>query len=120
MDSVRTKQVLINLLNNAIKFTDCGHVVMRNSRDAFGHTITISDTGIGMTKDQVEVALMPFKQIHGNSLSRRYQGTGLGLSLSRKIMELLGGDLHVESEPDKGTTVTLHFPQNIVVPPSTV
>lgn len=115
VDSVRTKQVLINLLNNAVKFTDRGHVVMRNTHDATGHSITISDTGIGMTKDQVEVALMPFKQIHGNSLSRRYQGTGLGLSLSRKIMELLGGDLHVESEPDKGTTVFLHFPEDIVV-----
>lgn len=113
VDGVRTKQVLINLLSNAIKFTERGCVVLRNASDASGHSISIVDTGIGMTEDQVEVALMPFKQIHGNSLSRRYQGTGLGLSLSRNIMELQGGSLSVESEPGKGTTVTLHFPQNL-------
>ena len=84
--------------------------MISNHCDGTGHNIIVADTGIGMTAQQIELALMPFEQVHGSSMARRYQGTGLGLSLSKEIMALHGGDLSVTSAPGAGTTVTLHFP----------
>ena len=79
-------------------------------RDEASHNISIADTGIGMTQEQIELALEPFQQVHGHSFARRYQGTGLGLSLCQRIMELHGGTLTIESELHVGTTITLSFP----------
>jgi len=110
VDATRAKQVFLNVIGNAIKFTDRGSITVSNRCDDLGHCITITDTGIGMTPEQIEIALKPFQQVHGTSLARRYQGTGLGLSLSRQIMELHGGDLRVFSTPDRGTEVMLRFP----------
>ncbi len=110
IDPVRIKQLLINVIGNAIKFTEKGSVTVFNRCNAEGHNLIIRDTGIGMTSEQIDIALKPFRQVHGTSLARRYQGTGLGLSLSRQIMELHGGELHVVSTPGEGTEVTLHFP----------
>ena len=109
-DPSRVKQVLLNTVGNAIKFTEHGTVTISNHCDEHGHNITVTDTGIGMTEQQISVALMPFSQVHGSSMARRYQGTGIGLSLSKEIMALHGGDLIIDSKPGTGTTVTLHFP----------
>ena len=117
IDPVRIKQLLINVIGNAIKFTEEGAITIFNQCNAEGHNLIIRDTGIGMTAEQIDIALKPFRQVHGTSLARRYQGTGLGLSLSRQIMELHGGELHVESTPGKGTQVTLHFPTEAGVEP---
>ena len=110
VDPVRIKQVFLNVISNAIKFTEQGSVTVVNHCDENGHNISVTDTGIGMNAEQIEIALKPFRQVHGSSLARRYQGTGLGLSLSRQIMELHGGELLIDSTPGQGTTVTLHFP----------
>lgn len=110
VDELRVKQVLMNIVGNAIKFTETGSVTISNRRDESGHHISVSDTGIGMTQEQIIVALEPFRQVHGHSYSRRYQGTGLGLSLCKMIMELHGGALAVASEPHVGTTITASFP----------
>ena len=110
VDPMRIKQIFMNLIGNAVKFTDHGHIVIGSHCDADGHNITIEDTGIGMTPQQIKLALKPFQQVHGTSWARRYQGTGLGLSLSLQVMHLHGGELQIESEVGQGTTITLHFP----------
>ena len=110
VDPPRIKQVLLNVIGNAIKFTEQGSVIVMNHCDDEGHNISVIDTGIGMSAEEIEIALMPFQQVHGTSMARRYQGTGLGLSLSRRIMQQHGGDLRITSAPGTGTTVTLHFP----------
>jgi len=110
IDQFRMKQVFLNIIGNAIKFTDTGNVKIANHCDEMGHNITVTDTGVGLSEEQIKIALQPFRQVHGTSLARRYQGTGLGLSYSQRIMELHGGELIMTSVPNKGTTVTLHFP----------
>ena len=112
VDKVRIKQLFMNLLGNAVKFTDQGSVCIFNHCDATGHKISIEDTGIGMSEEQIELALKPFEQVYGNALARRYQGTGLGLTLSKSIMELHGGSLTITSKPGEGTRVTLWFPED--------
>ena len=104
-DAVRIKQVLINLCNNAIKFTDSGEVKITIQYDSKQHQLKflVKDTGIGMSSEQLEKIFKPFKQAD-SSTSRRYGGTGLGLSLSTQLAELLGGQLTVNSEIGKGST----------------
>ncbi|WP_170827069.1 sensor histidine kinase, partial [Magnetovibrio blakemorei] len=110
IDPLRIKQVILNVIGNAIKFTDAGEITITNHCDETGHNISITDTGIGMTEEQIKIALQPFRQVHGTALARRYQGTGLGLSFSQKIMELHDGALIVTGTLDTGSTITLHFP----------
>ena len=107
-DAIRIKQVLINLCNNAIKFTDTGAVKITIQFDPKQHQLNfiVNDTGIGMTSEQLDKIFKPFKQAD-SSTSRRYGGTGLGLSLSTQLAELLGGQLTVNSEIGKGSTFTL-------------
>ncbi len=112
IDPVRVKQVLMNIIGNAIKFTESGTVTIANACREDGHVLTITDTGIGMSREQIEIALEPFQQVHGSSLARRFQGTGLGLSLSRQIMKLHGGELEITSALKSGTQVSLLFPMS--------
>ena len=106
----RLRQILLNLLSNAIKFTrEDGRVMTPTRLDATGDVLlTVTDTGIGMTQQELGQAFRPFEQIE-SSLSRRYQGTGLGLSLTQRLVELLSGQMTVESEPGKGARVTVRF-----------
>lgn len=106
-DALRIKQVLLNLCNNAIKFTDTGEVKITVQYDAKQHQLKfmVKDTGIGMTSEQLGQIFKPFKQAD-SSTSRSYGGTGLGLTLSRQIAELLGGQLSVSSEIGKGSIFT--------------
>ena len=111
-DSTRVKQVLLNLLSNAIKFTPAGGSVRLSARrTAGGDTveISVSDTGIGMRPEDIPVALERFQQVD-NQLSRRHAGTGLGLPLSKALVEMHGGKLRIDSAPGRGTTVTVSFP----------
>ncbi len=110
-DGRRVKQILINLLSNAIKFTPEGGRVTLGSRlrGDGGVRITVSDTGIGMAESDIPKALKPFGQVD-SALSRKFDGTGLGLPISRHLAELHGATLSVASELGKGTTVTLDFP----------
>ncbi|MBV9552747.1 MAG: PAS domain-containing sensor histidine kinase [Alphaproteobacteria bacterium] len=116
-DPVRLAQVLLNLLSNAIKFTDAGGaVVAAVQRTDFGEVaFTVRDTGIGMSTDEIALALQPFGQVEAGH-ARRYQGTGLGLPLARQLVELHGGTLHLDSEKGRGTTVTVTLPASRVGP----
>ena len=110
-DTKRLKQILLNLLSNAVKFTPAGGKVALDVklREDGGIDLIVHDTGIGIAKQDLERALQPFGQIDSH-LSRKYEGTGLGLPLSCNLAELHGATLSIESEPDKGTVVTVRFP----------
>ncbi|WP_296718051.1 ATP-binding protein [Tistrella sp.] len=116
VDERRMKQVLLNLLSNAVKFTEPGGRVTLAAvpgRDG-GMDITVTDTGIGIAPEDLPKVLTPFGQIE-SALSRRFEGTGLGLPLSKAIVELHGGRLLLDSRPGQGTTVTVHLPAARVV-----
>jgi len=107
-DERRLKQVLLNLLTNAIKFTGSGGSVTLGVRraDDGGIAFDVRDTGIGMTPAEIDVALQPFGQLD-SGFNRRHDGTGLGLPLARSLVELHGGSLRIDSEKGRGTTVTV-------------
>ena len=107
-DSVRLKQILLNLCSNAVKFTEKGSINISISCDASNQIMRfmVRDTGIGMTEKQLQKLFKPFQQAD-NSITRRFGGTGLGLSLSRRLAEMLGGTIKVQSEPGTGTCFTL-------------
>ena len=110
-DARKLKQILVNLLSNAVKFTKPGGVVtLRTWCDARGgYLFQVQDTGIGMAQEDIPKALSPFGQVD-SALNRQYEGTGLGLPLSKTLAELHGGTLDLQSEPGVGTTVTLRLP----------
>ena len=110
-DPKRLHQILTHLLSNAVKFTpNVGRIDVRAERSpAGGLSVSIADTGIGMEPDRIGHALEPFKQLDG-SLSRRFEGVGLGLPLANALTRLHGGRLLIESRPGHGTTVTVEFP----------
>jgi signal transduction histidine kinase len=109
-DNRRLKQILINLLSNAIKFTQAGgSVTLEAKADEQGYRISVSDTGIGIAAEDMATVLQPFGQID-SSLARKYQGTGLGLPLSKAMAELHGGGLELTSTPGEGTTATIWLP----------
>jgi signal transduction histidine kinase len=107
------KQVLLNFLSNAIKFTpEGGCVTARVTTDADGGLcLSVSDTGIGMTAKEIDVALAPFGQVD-SLIARKHKGTGLGLPICKSLLELHGGALRVTSEPDVGTTLIARFPRS--------
>ena len=115
-DERRLKQVLLNLLSNAVKFTNAGGRVTLSVDDegARGLAIRVIDTGIGMASEDIPKALEPFGQVD-SKLARKYEGTGLGLPLSKALVELHGGSLRIESELGVGTTVTVIFPASRVI-----
>jgi signal transduction histidine kinase len=108
-DPTKLKQILINVIGNALKFTDAGSVRVSLTHDADQVSFAITDTGPGMTQADVERIFDPFTQLD-QSLTRSKGGTGLGLPVSRKLAHLLGGDLVVDSVPGEGTTFTLTLP----------
>jgi signal transduction histidine kinase len=110
-DERRLRQVLINLLSNAVKFTPAGgQVSIAAEADAKrGFLIRVKDTGVGIKPEDIPTALEPFGQVD-SSLVRNHEGTGLGLPLSRALVELHGGRLDIESEVGVGTTVTVALP----------
>lgn len=115
-DARRVRQVVLNLLSNAVKFTLPGGEVRLTTSSCGGEFgIIIADTGIGIAADDIPRALEHFGQVD-SSLSRKYQGTGLGLPLARRLMELHGGRLELESEVGIGTTVTAFFPGERLCP----
>jgi signal transduction histidine kinase/putative methionine-R-sulfoxide reductase with GAF domain len=111
-DSMRLKQILLNLLSNACKFTKEGEVALRVHKVADGRDwveLAVADSGIGMTAEQQAKLFQDFTQ--ADSLTaRRYGGTGLGLALSRKLARMMGGDVTVASEPGKGSVFTVRLP----------
>ena len=115
-DPLRLTQILMNLLSNAIKFTEQGGVFVNAGCEDEMLVFRISDTGVGMTAEQIEKIFLPFHQAD-SSATRKFGGTGLGLSISRRLAGLLGGDIRVESRLGQGSTFELRLPC-IAVPAS--
>ncbi|AXT40594.1 PAS domain S-box protein [Alteromonas sp. BL110] len=109
----RMRQVLNNLIGNAVKFTHEGEVSINVRGDDKFVYFSVSDTGIGMTQEQVERVFDPFSQADA-SMSRKYGGTGLGTTISKQLVELMGGNICVTSEQSKGTTFTFRLPLEAV------
>ncbi len=108
-DARRVEQVLLNLVSNAVKFTEQGSVEVRCERHPEGYGITVTDSGIGIADVDLKHLFEPFRQLD-SGLSRKYEGTGLGLSISRKLVELMGGCIWVESEKGKGSRFGFTLP----------
>ena len=110
-DQRMIKQILLNLLSNAVKFTPPGGkiTVKAWSEPGVGHSFQVIDTGIGVEPEEIPVIFQPFTQID-STLTRKYQGTGLGLTLVKNLTELHGGTLDFQSKPGVGSTVTVRFP----------
>ena len=110
-DPTRVRQILFNLLANALKFTDRGGTMIRVRTEPLGEAgtraiLSVSDTGIGMSETEQARLFQPFQQADSSTM-RRYGGTGLGLSIVRRLAQLMGGDVTVESSPGSGSTFTV-------------
>jgi signal transduction histidine kinase len=118
-DQMRLRQALLNLMSNANKFTEKGsiRVAARQGRQNGREWITLSvaDTGIGMTAEQMGRLFQEFSQATSATASK-YGGTGLGLTISRRFCQMMGGDIEVESEPGRGSTFTIRLPRTVEVP----
>jgi len=111
-DSMRLKQILLNLLSNACKFTKQGEVALRARRVVDGRDwieLAVADTGIGMTPEQQAKLFEEFSQADA-ATAQRFGGTGLGLAITRKLARMMGGDVTVTSEPGKGSVFTVRLP----------
>jgi two-component system sensor histidine kinase/response regulator len=116
-DPKRIEQILLNILNNAVKFTSSGEVsldirLVAKEKDRYHLSFTIKDTGIGMTEEQVKILFTPFTQ--GDiSINRRFGGSGLGLSIVKNLLDMMGGKIQVFSTPGEGSTFIVHLSLNI-------
>ena len=113
-DAVRLRQVLLNLLDNAVKFSDAGQVLLRVGNAGPGMLrFEVSDTGMGISPEGMRKLFAPFSQVDA-SMTRRFGGTGLGLAICKRLVELMGGQIGVDSEPGVGTTFwfTIRAPAN--------
>jgi two-component system sensor histidine kinase EvgS len=114
-DEMRVRQVLFNLVGNALKFTESGRVVMdikalsAREEDDYRVHFCVTDTGIGIAEDRLRDIFEPFRQVE-NSLTRNYQGAGLGLSIVQRLVDLMGGTITIESTPGIGTSVHVVLP----------
>jgi PAS domain S-box-containing protein len=108
-DVTRVRQILLNLLSNASKFTERGVITLRAMRHGHDVTLVVEDTGIGMTPEQQGRIFEAFAQAE-SSTSKKYGGTGLGLAISKMFCEMMGGSIGVASMPGRGTTFTVRLP----------
>ncbi len=108
-DSLRVQQVLTNLIGNAIKFTETGHVRLHAGRSGADVHLTVRDTGIGIAADRLERIFEPFAQADA-SVTRRFGGTGLGTTIARQLVERMGGRIEVESRPGEGSAFHVYLP----------
>jgi signal transduction histidine kinase len=118
VDARAVKQILINLLSNAVKFTPGGGSITVEGRltPDGGMTLSVADTGIGIAEENLERVFEPFWQADAGI--RRSEGSGLGLNICRKLIDLHGGSIGVASAPQQGTRVTVSFPPNCVLKPA--
>ncbi|WP_247876987.1 sensor histidine kinase [Azospirillum brasilense] len=115
-DALRLRQVLVNLLSNAVKFSNPGEPALIRARRGGdgGLELSVTDTGIGIAAEDLPKAMTPFVQVD-QSMARRYEGMGLGLSISKRLVEAHGGTLRIDSAPGQGTTVTVVLPPGRVM-----
>jgi signal transduction histidine kinase len=116
-DEMRLRQALLNLMSNANKFTERGTITIdvRQGQENGGDwiTIAVTDSGIGMTPEQMGKLFQEFSQADA-STTRKYGGTGLGLAISKRFCQMMGGDITVESEPGKGSVFTVRLPRELI------
>lgn len=117
-DHLRIRQVLLNLCNNAVKFTNRGRVQIfvdyeKLDADTILTKIAIKDTGIGIKKEDMDKLFQSFQQLDSKR-NRTVEGTGLGLAISKRLVELMGGSIHVESVYEKGSVFSIEFPQKVI------
>jgi signal transduction histidine kinase/ActR/RegA family two-component response regulator len=119
-DAGRLRQVLLNLLNNAVKFTETGTVDLTITAEEQPAAISfvVKDTGIGIAADRLDRLFKPFSQVDSTT-TRRYGGTGLGLAISQNLVRLMGGDITVDSAPGKGSRFSFTLPLQVVAAPET-
>ena len=118
LDAGKTKQILYNLMSNAVKFTDAGRITISAFRSGAvpqSIEVIVEDTGIGIRAEDLPRIFREFEQLDG-SHARKYEGTGLGLALTRRLAALQGGNIHVESEPGRGSRFIVHLPAKAVTP----
>ena len=110
-DQGRTRQIILNILSNAIKFSpEGGRLTLKISGGGVDHAVVeIADNGIGMTEDEIEIALTPFAQV-SSGFAKKYEGTGLGLPMAKRLVEIQGGKLVIESVKGLGTSVRFGLP----------
>lgn len=108
-DPVKVRQMVVNLLSNAVKFTDSGRIILTGDQKADQLIITVQDTGIGISSEHFERIFEPFWQVEQKA-TRRAGGTGLGLTVTKRLALLLGGDISVTSAPGEGATFTICLP----------
>ncbi len=116
-DPLRLRQVVMNLVGNAVKFTESGRVTLALGRRDGWLEIAVSDTGIGIAPDDLSLLFQPFRQVDA-STTRRHGGTGLGLSISRQLVELMGGRIEAQSRPGEGSTFRVSLPLIEAQPPA--
>lgn len=124
LDAMRYKQVIINLVGNAVKFTKRGHIFVnlfqtRDDNDITKLVMEVEDTGIGIPEDRHDAIFENFTQVD-NSYSRSYQGTGLGLPVCRKLLRLMDGDIYIRSQENQGTTFVAEVPISVPDPECTL
>ncbi|MEZ6242264.1 MAG: ATP-binding protein [Phycisphaerales bacterium] len=118
VDALRMRQILVNLVGNAVKFTEEGEILVRVSFEPFGERegelrVAVRDTGIGIDAADMEMIFGSFEQVDP-SMTRRFGGTGLGLHISRRLAQMMGGDIAARSSPGAGSEFTAHFPVEVV------
>jgi PAS domain S-box-containing protein len=123
-DEYRVRQILINLIGNALKFTESGDVTLEVATDRNADRIdqlvfSVTDTGIGMSEEQISQLFQPFHQAD-NTMTRRFGGTGLGLAICRRLVEAMGGEINVSGELEKGCTFIFRLPLNEAHCPTTI
>jgi len=116
VDSIRLRQILVNVVGNALKFTDHGHVILRirgerdeNLRSRMLLTVEVEDTGVGIPREMQAEVFRPFVQVNGNGTSHT-RGTGLGLAIVKRLTDLMGGRIDLVSEPGRGTIFRFEIP----------
>jgi signal transduction histidine kinase len=109
-DQRRLEQVILNLLNNAVKFTEKGFIRILCRVENNHYLISVKDTGIGIRPDALKGLFQPFHQID-TGLTRKHEGSGLGLSICKKLLNMMGGTIDVESELGSGSIFTMRFPK---------
>jgi len=114
-DLTKVRQTLFNLLSNASKFTHDGTITLTSRREGTGIRFMVTDTGIGMTPEELERLFQAFQQADA-STTRKFGGTGLGLAISRTFCRMMGGDITVASQPGRGTIFTVHLPAKVADP----
>jgi len=120
-DLTKVRQALFNLLSNASKFTERGTITLTATRDTLNGrdwlTFRVADTGIGMTEEQMDKLFQPFMQADA-STTRKFGGTGLGLTITRRLCQMMGGDITIESAPGKGSTFIITLPAEVAALPT--